>query len=196
MTTITRSPEVLPHQRNNNSSPLMGIVIPGDTILYPPLPQQPDEMIYTSGNSDAGFMFTHEGKLTEMHKFGNRYGILGLNVENAPTINNIIVGTAIEDLLEDGRDFGYAFQKVISRLRGPFSAIAKDDDNLYLGLDRYGGSGMFIGELSVGGYVASAQTEALQELNAKPVLELEPGTIARIGAETIHCTRWAFPVHQ
>lgn len=174
----------------------MGVVLPGDTVLYPPLPKQADEMVYPPGRAEADFMFTHEGKLTEMHKFGNRYGILGVSGDNAPAVNNAIVGTAIEGLVETGRDFGNAFRKVIPRLRGAFSIIAKQGDELYLALDRYGSGSMFVGELSSGGYVASSQVEAVQELNATPVMEMEPGTLARIGAEAIHYTRWAFPVHQ
>ncbi len=223
MTIKTLSPEAQTHQPANYDFAAVGIVVPGATILHPSVAGHTDE-IYEHGvdvreapkdldDPDAAITIvrknlsvTHDGVLTEMHKFANSHGILGVPKKDVVAGKNAMVGFALEQAflaidpgldLEPGQRFAKAFASVVPRLNGAFSVIAMYDDALYVARDRFGlSSCMFVGSLPSGGFVASSQEQSLAELNARVCLELEPGTLARIGAKAVdNYTRWAYPVH-
>lgn len=193
MTIKTLSPEAKTHKPINYDFAAVGIVVPEVAILHPSVAGHTDEMLVNESPEDGmSFSLTHDGVLTDMHKFANRYGILGVSKDDAMAGKNAMVGFAIEQMLTSGRDFYTAFLDVVPRLKGAFSIIAKHEDHLFVALDRHGIGNMFIGELPSGGHVASSQEQSVHELNGQRLCELEPGTIARIGTQAVHSTRWAF----
>lgn len=186
--------ELTQHSRN---FPAVGVIRPEATILTPAVAED-IEVVMASENTKIPFTVTHEGELTEMDKFGNRYANIGVNSRDTALNNNLVIGAALEWQVKQGRDFSDAFEEVARHLKGTFSIIATQDSDLYVARDRYGEEQtIFIGELATGGFVASSQEESIKELNGESIEQIEPGTVACIGAQCISSyKRWAYPVHK
>lgn len=174
----------------------VGIVTRHSATLQASTNSQPDEILRTSRRVATPFSLTHTGLLAAMRKFGNRFEIPGVPDDNTQAENTKVLGLAIQHQLLLGHDFEAAFDETVRKLRGPFSVMAEQDGMLHVARDRRGACDMYVGELPSGGLVASSERQSIEQRDGIVTLELEPGTIARIGAGAIQCTRWAFPLQK
>lgn len=194
MATQTLAQTRRPQQLSRHESPAVGIATPAETTLIPYFHGDTGVMTVAWGLKKSPFMLTYDGELTKMHQFGNRFGILGVGQDPDHHQSNGIIGSALNRQLKSGQEMGATLMRTVPYLRGAFSLIAKKGPELFVATDRDGQGDMFIGTLESGGFVASSDISVIETQDVVHIAELEPGTVGRIGANAVSCTRWAFQV--
>jgi amidophosphoribosyltransferase len=84
---------------------------------------------------------------------------------------------------------------VLARLRGAFSLVLADEDNLYAARDRHGVRPLVLGRLTgpAGGWVVASETAALDIVGARHVRDVEPGELVAIDGAGPRSSRFAEP---
>jgi amidophosphoribosyltransferase len=139
--------------------------------------------------NDSGIALGHNGNLTNTLELAERLREQRLGGVRATTDSDLVCGLLAqhEGTLEE------ALQEVVPSLKGAFSMVVMDENQLWGFRDPHGVRPLSIGRLAAGGWVLASETCALDIMGAQFVREVEPGEIVGIGPEGLTSHIYAKP---
>lgn len=144
---------------------------------------------------DHQFALGHNGNLVNTDELVAEAGMLEGTIDS----DSDLIAELLAQEHDRGRAAGEAtptlpdlIEGVIPRLRGAFSLVFMDEDQVIGLRDPNGFRPLCLGRLDPGGWVIASESPALDVIGAQFVRELEPGEMVVIDADGVH-SRMLFP---